>query len=109
MSVPDARPLLYEAARNRSDRSPAHTMRQQRLEEGDFGLADFVATLRHAPRAIEAFLDGGVVGQPQLGLDDFYITHRIDTPVHMHDVVVLETADHVCNRIRLANVGQILR
>ena len=46
-----------------------------------------------------------LVGERQLGLDGLDVGDRIDLALDMGDVVVLEAAQHVYDRIDLADVG----
>ncbi|MNX97820.1 hypothetical protein D3C86_1302000 [compost metagenome] len=46
----------------------------------------------------------GQIGQLQLGIDDFFITHRVDHPLLTQDVFIFEATDHVCDRIYLTDV-----
>ena len=55
-----------------------------------------------------AALDGVEVGQRQLGVDDVDVASGSMRPGDVHDVVVLEAAHHVRDRVRLADVRQEL-
>ena len=57
---------------------------------------------------VQATLDGVEVRQSQLGLDDIPIARRIDVAKHVRDVLVIEAAQHVGDRIDLANIAQKL-
>ena len=53
-------------------------------------------------------LDGLHVGEDQLGVDRVDVVGRIHLAVDMHDVVVLERAHDLADRVGLADVGQEL-
>ena len=53
-------------------------------------------------------LDGLHVGEDQLGVDRVDVVYRIHLAVDMHDVVVLERAHDLADRVGLADVGQEL-
>ena len=55
-----------------------------------------------------ALLQAIEVGEHQLGLDRLCIRGRIDAPLHMRDVVVLEAAQHVGDGVDLADVAEEL-
>ena len=78
---------------------------RQRRQLGDCFL---VAALRDALLLVESFLDAGDVGEAQLEIDHVAIAHRVHAAHHVGDVVVVEAADHVHDRIRLADVGEEL-
>ncbi len=44
----------------------------------------------------------------QLGVNDFLVPHRVDAAIHMHDVAVVEAAQHMDDGVTLAYVGQEL-
>ena len=56
----------------------------------------------------DAALDRFEVLELEFRVDDLLVAHRVDRSVHMRDVVVLEAAQHVDDRVRLADVGQKL-
>ena len=56
----------------------------------------------------DLLLDGGEVGERQLGVDRLDVGDGIHLAGDMHDVVVLEAAHHVRDRIGLADVGEEL-
>ena len=88
-----------------------HTVLQRRerfLQCREFGHRVLVATLRDALLLVEAFLDAADVREAQLVVDHVAITHRIDTAHHVGDVVVIEAADDVHDRIGFADVGEKL-
>ena len=53
-------------------------------------------------------LDRLQVTDLQLGVDDLLVAHGVDTAVHVHHVRVVETAQHVQDGVRLADIGQEL-
>src|SRR5688500_20091028 len=67
-----------------------------------------VAGTRRSPRLVEALLNGCEVGECQLELDDFAIARGIDGAHHVCHILVLETANDVNDRIRLADVREKL-
>src|SRR5665213_1660991 len=58
--------------------------------------------------ALDPLVDGLQILETQLGVDGADIGHRIDPSLDVDDVVVLETANHVRDRVGLADVGQKL-
>ncbi|EGJ77201.1 putative GTP-dependent nucleic acid-binding protein EngD [Streptomyces sp. Tu6071] len=58
--------------------------------------------------AREDLLDRLEVGEDQLGVDRLDVVLRGDLAVDVHDVVVLEGADHLADRVRLADVREEL-
>ncbi len=53
-------------------------------------------------------LDGLQIGEDQLGVDGVDVVGRVDLAVDMHDVVVLEGAHDLADRVGLADVGEEL-
>ena len=58
--------------------------------------------------AIAALFDLGQVRQAQLQVDHFGIAGRVNAAGHVDDVVILEAAHHMDDRVHLADVGQKL-
>src|SRR5205085_10072234 len=58
--------------------------------------------------AIDALGQRVEVREQQLGLDDLDVARWIDRVLDVHDIRILEAADDVEDRIRLANVRQEL-
>ena len=56
----------------------------------------------------QPFLQAVQVREHQLGLDRFRVTDRVDAALHMGHVPVLEAAQHVDDRVHLADIGQEL-
>jgi hypothetical protein len=67
-----------------------------------------VARLGDLDRAGERLLDGGEVGEAELGLDHLDVRHRVDLAGDVDHVLVLEAADDVDDRVGLAHVGEEL-
>ncbi len=59
-------------------------------------------------RAVEALLERDHVGERELGVDHDAVAHRVGTAHHVLHVVVLEAANHVHDRVDLADVGEEL-
>ena len=57
---------------------------------------------------LEPLLDRGEVGEHQLGGDDLDVARGVDRAADVDDVVVLEAAHDVADRVDLADVGQEL-
>ena len=57
---------------------------------------------------VETLLDAGQVGETKLDADDLPVANGVDTAGHVLDVGVVETANHVDDRVHLANVGEEL-
>ena len=64
-----------------------------------------VCLLHHACLAL---LEAVEIRKHQLGLDDFEVRHRVDLAPYMGDVVIVEAAQHVDDRIRFADVCEEL-
>ena len=54
------------------------------------------------------FLGGGQVGEREFDTDRLDVGDRIDVAIHVHHVLVLETAHHIHDRVGLADIGQEL-
>ena len=46
------------------------------------------------------------IGQHQFGFHHFRIGQRIDAPLHMDDVLILETPQHMHDRIHFADIAE---
>ena len=57
-------------------------------------------------RLCKATFDGFKVFQLQFGVDDFLVANRVNRTIDVRDVVVLETAQHVDNRVGFADVSE---
>ena len=57
---------------------------------------------------MQLLLDGGEVGERQLGVDRLDVRDRVDAARDVHDVVVDEAAHDVRDRVGLADVGEEL-
>ena len=59
-----------------------------------------------------AFLDTRLYGleilELELGVDDLFVAYGIDRAVHMHDVLVVETTEHMNDCVRLTDIGEEL-
>ena len=79
------------------------------LEHGDEALRFLVAACaRGFAVARELLLDGGEIGERELGVDRFDVRDRIDLAGDVDDVRVLEAAHDVRDRVGLADVGEEL-
>ena len=56
----------------------------------------------------ELFLDGFQVGQREFRVDGLDVVHRADLAGNVRNIVVLETPDHMCDRMGFANIGKKL-
>ena len=56
----------------------------------------------------QSALNGLQILQLQFGVDDFLVAYGVDGAVHVGDVLVLETAQHVDDSVRLADVSEKL-
>ena len=79
----------------------------QALQQLDLGRQRLVA-LHGFFGAVDAAVDQLKVREDQFQIDGFHVAQRVDIAVHMDNVVVLEAADDVNDRIGLADVGQEL-
>ena len=55
-----------------------------------------------------AALDRFEVLELQFGVDDLFVAHRVDGAVHMRDVIVFETAQHMDDRVGFADIRKEL-
>ena len=67
-----------------------------------------VAALHGLGGAVHGLLGHREVGERQLGVDDVDVRNRVDASGHVHDVVVVEAAHHVRDRVGLADVREKL-
>jgi hypothetical protein len=79
--------------------SREHLARAQRV---------LVLRLRRLLGPLQALLHALQVGERELGVDDLDVGQRIDPAGDVHDVVVLEAAHHVRDRVDLADVREEL-
>ena len=77
-------------------------------EHRGLDLRFLVALLRLLDEVGDAPLEAVEVGQHQLGLDRLGVGDRIDPALDMGDVAALEAAQHMDDRIHLADVGEEL-
>ena len=56
----------------------------------------------------QGVFDGLQIGQNQLGVNRLDIIGGVDLAVDVHDVIVLESAHHLADRVGLTDVGQEL-
>ncbi len=75
---------------------------------GNSGDAFLVAAASAFLRLDQPALEAVEVGQHQLGLHHLDVAQRIDRALHVSDVAVLETAQHVDDGVDLADVGEKL-
>ena len=59
-------------------------------------------------RPVQALLHRDEISEKQLGVDHLHIAHRVHRAVHVDDVFVDETPNHVSNRVDLSNMTQEL-
>jgi uncharacterized glyoxalase superfamily protein PhnB len=67
-----------------------------------------VAALQLADKPGAALLDAFEIGQHQLGVDGVGIGQRVDPTLDMGDIVIGKAAQHMGDRIDLADIGQEL-
>ena len=48
------------------------------------------------------------IREDELQVDGLYIAHRVNAPVHVHHIVIIEAPDHMDNGVALPDVGQEL-
>ncbi len=78
------------------------------LEDAHASLGVFLVGLEALAGAVDRPFDRLQVGQRQLRVDDLDVRKRIQAARHVHNVVVLETADDMGDGVCLANVRQEL-
>ena len=79
-----------------------------RVEQPSLQLGLGIARLGGARGLVEPLFHDGEVGEPQLDVDDLAVAGRVDRTHHVLDVGILEAADHVHDRVHLADVGEEL-
>ncbi len=95
--------------RHRQPRGLALAQQVERLaEHGGGDLRLLVALLRLLGERGDALFQAVQIGEHQLGLDRLGIGDRIDLVVDVLDVVVLETAQDMDDRVDLADVAEEL-
>ena len=82
--------------------------RQRLAEHGGGGLGLLVALRRLLLEGGHALFERFEIGEHQLGLDRLGIGDRIDLALDMRHVAALEAAQHMDDRIDLADVGEEL-
>ena len=83
-------------------------MREQLLDHGRLGFRGLRSGSDFLLQAVTPFLQGGEVGQDQLGVDDFDVAHRIDRAADVMDVAALEAAHDLHDRVYFADVAEEL-
>ena len=100
---------LHLVGRHRGTRRPA---RLQRLDDRFHQRHQRDALLVSAAGTFlcsnQSLLQAVEIGQHQLGLHHLRIADRVDGAFDMRDIVILEAAQHVDDRIHLADVGEEL-
>jgi len=81
---------------------------ERRLHDRQNRLGFLVAAGRLLLQGRDAALKAFHVGDHQLGLDGFGVRYRVDSPVDMGDVVILEAAQNVRDGVDFTDVGQEL-
>ena len=76
--------------------------------QGRIFLLRFLAGAHLLLQSLSSLLDLRQIRQTELQIDHLCITGRSNGTGHMDDVVILKAADHMNNRIHLADVGQEL-
>ena len=77
-------------------------------EHARLDLRFLVALLRLLDEVGDALLEAFEVGEHQFGLDRLGVGDRIDPALDMGDVAVLEAAQHVDDRVDLADIAEEL-
>ena len=94
-------------ATERPHRRAALDVRLERLQDFQLG-ADLGIDLGELADAGDARLEHLEVGEQQLVLDDRDVARGVDRPLHVDDVAVLEAADDLEDRVRVADVREEL-
>ena len=68
----------------------------------------FVAAFNFADQTRNAFFDVFQIGQHQLGFNRFRILDRVHATINVGHIVIVETTQHMRNRIAFADVSQEL-
>ena len=99
---------LHRVHLQRSRRLAGVEMHLHALQQVELADRVLVAGLRCLLGTPQPALDRVEVGESELGIDDVDVGQWIDAAGYVHDLVVHETAHHVRNRVRLADVRQEL-
>jgi hypothetical protein len=83
-------------------------MRLELHHQVQLGLGQLVAAARALLVLLLALLHRAEIGQHQFRRDHLNVAHRINRPGNVMDVVVLETAHDLDDRVHLADMGQEL-
>ena len=83
-------------------------MRQKLIDDGDLGFGGLRAGAHFLLQAIMPLLKGGEIGQDQLGVDHLDVADRVDGAADVMDIGILETADHLHDRVYFADVAEEL-
>ncbi len=100
--------LLFGAELGEPRRLALAQKHERLLEQRQLRLRLLVAALGLLLDRRRALLAGVEIGEHQLGLDRLRVGNGIDAVLDMRDVVVLEAAQHVGDRVHLADVGEEL-
>ena len=82
--------------------------RQHRLDDRELRARLLVVAAHALLGGDEAALETVEIGEHQLGLDRLGVAHRIDRALDMGDVRILEAAQHMRDRIDLADMAEEL-
>src|SRR5207302_9708834 len=88
--------------------APRVELAQHALEHDKLELGRFVPGPRRLAGLVEAPLDHAQIGERELARDDVVVAYGVDRSHHVHYVGVFEAADHVHDRVDLADVRQEL-
>jgi hypothetical protein len=80
----------------------------QRLDQRHLRGGFLVAAARALHQALRPLLQAVEVGEHQLRLDRLGVADRVDAALDMGDVAILEAAQHMDDRVHLADVRQEL-
>ena len=83
-------------------------MREQLFDHGGFRLRGFRSGAHFLLQAVTPFLQGGEIGQDELGVDHLDVAHRIDRATDVMDVAALETPHDLNDRVHFADVAEEL-
>jgi len=81
---------------------------QDFFEQGEFGLGLHIAAAGVFGQLVFAFLEGGHVGEDQLGIDHFDIADRVHCAGHVMNVLVLKATDDLHDGIDFADMAEEL-
>ena len=48
------------------------------------------------------------ISKSQFQLNDFDVSHGVDASIHMYDIIIFKTPDHMNNRVAFSDVGEKL-